>query len=141
MKTILLFILTVGFSVEIVGQIGQPIVKYGGAQKAPRIIQVSNMLGDTDGFTCKKSNIINGTIVKRDFEEDETMISSFVLKDAKDNRKSVNVDSMQIWLLGREAPRIVSSLLEKNAQVKVWTSECTGGGSGVFIYADKIQRY
>lgn len=127
-------------TLNVVAQSGQPIVKYGGAKNASRIIEMSNMLGDADGMTCSKiRRPFVGTVVKRDFDEDETMMVNITLRDAKDERIPVNINGGQIWLLGRPAPKLLSSLLGKGRNVSVWAYECSGGGSGVFYYADRVK--
>ena len=117
----------------------QPTVKYAGKGQARRVIGMSNMLGDADGMTCsKRSRPFVGTIVKRTFDEDETMITNVALRDAKDERVFVNIDTAQIWGLGRTAPTLLSSLLGKGKKVTISAYECSGGGSGIFYYADRV---
>ncbi len=106
-----------------------------------RIIEMSNMFANPNGDTCEKSDIYIGTILKRQFDEDEVFITVITLRDAKDNRHYINIDTEQISLLGRNAPSQLSSLLGKGKRVKVWTQECSGGGSGIFFYADKVRTF
>jgi hypothetical protein len=127
-------------TLNVMAQSGQPVVKYGGAGSASRIVEMSNMLGDADGMRCLKiRRPFIGTIVKRDFDDDETMIVNITLRDAKDERIPINIDDKQVWLLGRPAPKLLSSLLGKGRKVSVSAYECNGGGSGVFYYAAGVK--
>jgi hypothetical protein len=117
---------------------GSPSAKYRGS----KIVEISNMLGDADGMECKKlSRPIVGTILKRNFDEDEIMITVFVVRDAKDNRRFINIDSAQMGGMGRQTAGNLSSLLAKGSRVQVVAYECSGGGSGIFTYAEKVKRF
>ena len=140
LRTYLVTLLVALLTLNVMAQSGQPVVKYGGAKNASRIIEMSNMLGDADGMTCSKiRRPFVGTIVKRDFDEEETMIVNITLRDARDERIPININGGQIWLLGRPAPKLLSSLLGKGKKVSVSAYECSGGGSGVFYYADRVK--
>lgn len=133
MKTLLL-ILAITFSAF--GQTNKlPSAKYSG--KKP--VSLSDMLGDGGGFKCKKSKTYSGIVVKRNFDENETIITSFTLKDANDERIHLNLNEKQSWLLGKTAPVVISTILRKGKKVTVSSYSCTGGGSGVFRFADKIK--
>jgi hypothetical protein len=117
---------------------GSPSAKFRGS----KIIEISNMLGDADGMDCRKlSKPIVGTILKRDFDENEVMVTVFVVRDARDNRKFINIDSTQMSGMGRQTASNLSSLLAKGSRVQVTAYECSGGGSGVFTYAERVKRF
>jgi hypothetical protein len=140
MKFITASLLLLAFGFAVFAQNKKPpIAKYDN-KKEPQLVSLSNMLGDADGFKCKKAKTYKGVVVIRTFNDDETMIVVFTLKDAKDNRIYLNLNESQSWLLGREAPVLISKLLAKNSEVTVSTFNCTGGGSGIFQYADIIRK-
>lgn len=116
-----------------------PSIKYGG-KGGDEVIDMWNMKGTVPYMECwKKPDVYVGTIVKRDYEEDEMTISSFILKRAGDKRIAININQDQIGLLGHYSVSNLASLLTQGKKVKVWSYECTGGGSGVFAYADRVQ--
>jgi hypothetical protein len=138
MNRIFVFLtLTFVLSFTCLAQIGgNPIVK----KKGKLVIEISNMLGDAGGMEClKETKPIIGTIVKRWFEDDEITLARVIIRDAKDKRKSINVDSEHLFLLGRTTNEILSDFLEKNKKVQVWYYDCRGGGSGVFPYANRVK--
>ncbi len=139
MKLYLTFVLVITFAINVAAQNNQPTVAYGGTGQARRVIEMSNMLGEVDGVECLRSRSYTGTIVRRTFDEEETMITGITLRDARDNRIHLNINESHIWGLGRTAPSILSSLLARGRRVRIWTYECSGGGSGVFIYADRVR--
>ena len=129
---IIIFFFTICFAQKS----ANPIVK----KKSSRVIEISNMLGYAGGMKCLKENKpIIGTIVKRWFEDDEVTLAGIIVRNAKDKRKSVNIDSDHMFLLGRTTPEILSDFLEKDKKVQIWYFDCSGGGSGVFSYANKIK--
>jgi hypothetical protein len=141
MKLFLFFALVFALAMNVVAQ-SEPTVQYAGKGKARRVIAMSNMLGDADGMKCSKlSRPFVGTIVKRVFDEDETMIVNVVLRDAKDERNFINIDGAQILGLGRTAPTLLSSLLGKGKKVSISAYECSGGGSGIFYYANRVKAF
>jgi len=117
-----------------------PSVKYRGTGQNRQVVEMSNMLGDIEYMECKRTaKLVTGKIVKRDYEEDEITIASFIVADARDKRHPINVNEAKVGLLGHYRNDIVSSLLAKGNRVQVWTHQCTGGGSGIFIYADRVK--
>ncbi|CAN5835313.1 hypothetical protein BH20ACI4_BH20ACI4_27110 [soil metagenome] len=139
MKIYLAFILVVALVANAFAQ-DAPSVKYSGMGKNRRVIEMSNMLGEVEYMECKRvTRPVTGTIVKRNFEDDEITIASFILSDARDKRIPINVNDAQVGLLGRETSSIVSSLLSKENKIQVWTYQCSGGGSGFFTYAERIR--
>lgn len=139
MKTYLAFVFVIAVVANALAQ-EAPTVKYSSSGQNRSVIEISNMLGEVEYMECKRvARPITGTIVKRDFEDDEVTIASFILSDAKDRRIPININDAQVGLLGRETSGIVSSLLSKGNKIQVWTYQCSGGGSGIFTYAERIK--
>jgi hypothetical protein len=139
MKIYLAFVFVITLAANVFAQ-DAPTVKYSGTKQNRRVIEMSNMLGEVEYMECKRvTRPVIGTIVKRNFEDDEVMIASFILSDAKDKRIPININDAQVGLLGRETSGIVSSLLSKGNKIQVWTYQCSGGGSGIFTYAERIK--
>lgn len=117
-----------------------PKVKYSGSGVNRRVVDMSDMLGEVPYMECTRvSSPVIGKIVKRDFDEDEVTVASIVLADARDKRHSININDSKVGLLGHSLNEIVPTFLSKGRRVQVWTYKCTGGGSGIFIYADRIK--
>ncbi len=117
-----------------------PTVKYSGAGKNRRVTEMSNMLGEVEYMECKRAaRLVTGKIVKRDYEEDEFTIASFVVADARDKRFPINLNEATVGVLGHDRNGLISSLLTKGNRVQVWFHECSGGGSGIFFYANRIK--
>ena len=139
MKIYFAFVFVIALTANVFAQ-DAPTVKYSGTTQNRRVVEMFNMLGEVEYMECKRvSRPIIGTIVKRNFEDDEFMIASFVISDAKDKRIPININDAQVGILGRETSSIVSSLLSKGNKIQVWTHQCSGGGSGVFTYAERIR--
>ena len=61
-----------------------PKLKYG---QHKRIVEMSNLLGDVDGMKCTRiTRPFVGTILKRDFGEDEIMMTGFIVRSSSDKR-------------------------------------------------------
>lgn len=135
MKIFLGLFLCLVFVWDISGQVLPQIKKNGN-----RVIEVSNLLGSVEGMNCKKSGTLTGSVIKRNFEDDEITLASFILRDKRDKRNPINLNNRQVALLGHYSNETVSTLLSMNARLKIFTFECSGGGSGVFTYADRIAR-
>lgn len=133
---LLTFILLYVFSVFINAQAG-PTYR----ERAGKIVSMSNLVGNEPGWTCKGSPSRIGTIVKRDYLDDEITISGFVLKSANDERKQINIDTEHLRVWGRETNRMVSEMFSLNSKVRVNLTECSGGGSGVFLFVKQIVKY
>lgn len=117
-----------------------PTVKHSGVGKNRRVTEMSNMLGEVEYIECKRvARLITGKIVKRDYDEDEFTIASFIVADARDKRFPINLNEATVGMLGHDRNGLVSSLLTKGNKVQVRFHECSGGGSGIFFYADRIK--
>ena len=75
-----------------------------------------------------------GTIIKREFDDSELHLSGFVIKDAKDQRTFINIDTEHVAGLASSAPEELSSFLTKDKRVKVWVYRCRR-----ILYAYKIK--
>lgn len=139
MKAIYVFTLLGSFVVSALGQ-DIPNVKYAGSGQKRRVVEITNMLGDVPYMTCgKKPDLVIGKIVKRDFDEDEITVTSFVVADARDKRIPINLNEDQVGILGHHRNSIISELLGKGNRVQVTRFTCSGGGSGIFFYAERIK--
>lgn len=74
-----------------------------------------------------------GTILKRQFDDTELRLSGFVIRDAKDQRTFINIDTHYVAGLARSAPEELSSFLTKDKRIKVWVYRCRH-----ILYAYKI---
>lgn len=72
----------------------RPIAKIGGPLKNPRMIELSNMMGETNGCV-RYPQPIAGTIVRREFDDDEITIVGIVLREANDERTYINIDGCE----------------------------------------------
>jgi hypothetical protein len=141
---LLLTLFLLAFAIETVAQ-DAPNVKYAGSGQKRRVVEITNMFGQIpEDFRheygwCKKTRLVIGKVVKRDFDEDEVTITSFILADARDKRIAINFNQDQVGLLGHGQNVIISELLSKGNRVQVQTFTCSGGGSGLFIYAANIK--
>ncbi len=112
----------------------RPVAKYGGTARNPRLIELSNMAGDSDG--CLKRGPFIGTLVQRKFDDDEITLIGFVLRDSKDLRTYINLDDEQINRMLMVDRGYVSPFLAKGKRLKVWVYAC--GAAGRVLYADRI---
>lgn len=85
------------------------------------------------GTKADASEIYSGTIVKREFAEDEVRLSGFVLRMEKDKRIFVNLDFEHISDLAASASSDLSEWLIKDRKVKVYVYRCRR-----ILYAHKI---
>lgn len=139
MKALLSLIFIVSFGFSVAAQ-EAPTVKYAGSGKDRRVVDVSNMLGEVEYMKCKRvARPVIGKIVKRDFEDDEVTITGFIVADVRDKRIPINVNNVQVGLLGRYTNAIIPELLSKGNRVQVWMHQCSGGGSGIFNYAERVK--
>lgn len=104
------------------------------------VSEISNMTGDVKMKCSLKTAPVDVEVAKRDFAEDEVTIIGLVLKDADDERYVVNVNADQLWILGRHQNRVMWDIFKKGNKLRVWINECSGGGSGLFLYLEKVKR-
>lgn len=139
MKNLFILFLSLVLTVGTLAQ-DAPSAKHSGVGKNRRVTEMSNMLGEVEYMECERSaRLVTGKIVKRDYEEDEFTIASFIVADARDKRFPVNLNAATVGLLGHDRNGLISSLLTKGKRVQVWFHECSGGGSGTFFYANRIK--
>ena len=115
----------------------RPAAKYGGTARNPRLIELSNLAGDSEG--CLKRGPYIGTLVQRKFDEDEITLIGFVLRDSKDQRTYINLDDEQIDRMLIVDRGYVSRFLAKGTRIKVWAFAC--GAAGRVLYADRILAF
>lgn len=102
-----------------------------------KVIGLSNLLGTVNLMKCTRmKNTVIGTVVKRNFEEDESTIASVTFRLANDKRKYLNLNYDQIDGLGHYANSLIDEVFSLKTKLKVTIAECTGGGSGIFTYVD-----
>lgn len=77
--------------------------------------------------------VYSGRIVKRDFDESELRLSGFVLKDSKDRRVYVNLDTDHISKLSSDSSGALANFLLLGTKVKVTAWKCRK-----ILYAAKI---
>ncbi len=139
MKVICIFAVLVSFVFGAAAQ-DAPSVKWAGSGQKSHVVEITNMLGKVDGMKCHKTpDLIVGRIVKRDFDEDEMTLVSFVLADARDKRFAINLNEDQVGGLGHFRNTYISEILSKGNRVQVTMFTCSGGGSGTFGYADRVK--
>ncbi|CAN5766065.1 hypothetical protein BH20ACI4_BH20ACI4_16790 [soil metagenome] len=85
------------------------------------------------GAKADASEVYSGTIVKREFAEDEMRLSGFVLRMEKDNRVFINLDYEHISGLAASASSDLSEWLIKDRKVKVYVYRCRR-----ILYAYKV---
>lgn len=139
MKALISLIFSVALVMSVSAQ-DAPIVEYVGKRVNRRVVEISNMLGQVQYMECKRVvTPVIGKIVKRDFEEDEVTIASFIVADARDKRIPINLNDAQVGLLGHYTNTVISELLARGNRVQVWMHQCSGGGSGIFDYAERVK--
>ena len=99
------------------------------------LYEVLKNLADEDvcGTEADAKEIYVGTVVKREFAEDEMRLSGFVLRMQKDERLFVNLDYEHISGLAASASSDLSDWLVKNRKIKVYVYRCRR-----ILYAYKI---
>jgi hypothetical protein len=137
--TFLLFIFTINVNAE---NDRKPITKYDDNG----MIELQNMANDRDVKGCYNSSstsddttpfIFEGTIVKREFSDNEIAIIGIVIRDENDERTYINIDDEQRERMDMPTLRNLSSFLGKDKHVKVWVYRC--GAAGGVMVADKIK--
>lgn len=112
----------------------RPNAKYEGTRGNPRLIELSNLGGSSEG--CVKRGPFIGTLVQRKFDDDEITLIGFVVRDAKDERTYINLDDEQIDRMLMVDRGYLSTFLAKGKRLKVWAFAC--GAAGRVLYADRI---
>lgn len=112
----------------------RPNAKYEGTRSNPRLIELSNLGGSSEG--CVKRGPFIGTLVQRKFDDDEITLIGFVVRDAKDERTYINLDDEQIDRMLMVDRGYLSTFLAKGKRLKVWAFAC--GAAGRVLYADRI---
>ena len=99
------------------------------------LFEVLKNLADEDvcGADADSSETYIGTVIKRDFAEDEMRLSGFVLRLADDNREYINLDFEHISGLASSASSDLRDWLIKGRKIKVSAYRCRR-----ILYAHKI---
>lgn len=88
---------------------------------------------DVCGGEPDSREIYAGTVMKRDFSEDETRLSGFVLRSSDDSRQYVNLDFEYISGRAASASSGLADWLIKGRKLKVFVYRCSR-----ILYAYKI---
>lgn len=131
---LILAFIFISMSVALAQSSKRSSAKYGGTKSNPRLIELSNLAGDSEG--CVKRGPYVGKLVQRKFDDDEITLIGFVLRDSKDERTYINLDDEQIDRMLMVDRSYLSKFLAKGKQVKVWVYVC--GAAGRVLYADRI---
>lgn len=96
----------------------------------------------SSNWACGGISTYIGTVIKRDFDENEVMLNGFVIREASDVRTFVNVDVEHIASLDGLLPRKLSLILGKGKKVKIWAISCENGNSEALsktLFLNKIK--
>lgn len=88
---------------------------------------------DVCGAAADATEIYTGTLLKRNFADDELRLNGFVLLMKKDKRISINLDEDHISGLAASASSDLSDWLIKGRKMKVYVYRCRR-----ILYAYKI---
>ncbi len=99
------------------------------------LFEVLKKLADENacGAAADATKTYVGTVVKRDFAEDEMQLSGFVLRTAGDGREYINLDAEYISGRAASASSDLSDWLIKGRKMKVYVYRCRR-----ILYAYKI---
>jgi hypothetical protein len=130
-------ILVLLFGLSVIAQTKRkPVAKRAVEPDTILAVVLSDLAADTvcgkPEWAEKESYI--GTIIKRQFDDSELQLSGFVIRDVKDRRTFINIDTDHVSGLARSAPEELSSFLKKGKRVKVWVYRCRH-----ILYAHKIK--
>jgi len=100
---------------------------------------MADLYNKDDGGACYplKPPTLSGTVVKRQYDEDEITLIGFVLKEPGDDRTFVNVDHEYVGKKGRFVPEELLQFVKPGNRVKIWVYGC--GASGRLLMLEKIQ--
>lgn len=129
-----ILMVSIGFITNVIAQDENkpPIAIFGRS----RLVELSNMAGDMSDC-AKAARPYTGTIVQRKFDDDEITLIGIIVRDSKDERTFLNIDSDQISQLNRAALSNLSSFLGKGKRIKAWAYMC--GVSGGVQFATRIK--
>ena len=100
---------------------------------------MSDLYNKDDGGACypRETPTLSGTIIKRQYDDDELTLIGFVLRSRGDKRTYVNIDHEYVSGKGRFVPEELLQLVKPRKQVKIWVYGC--GASGRLLMLEKIQ--
>lgn len=93
---------------------------------------------DDSGACMALGKPFAGTVVKRNYADDEITLVGFVLREPGDERTFLNIDNEYVAGKGHFVPDELLEIIKVGKRVKVWVYEC--GASGRLMYLDKVQR-
>lgn len=100
---------------------------------------MSDLYNKDDGGACYpvKPPSLSGTILKRQYDEDEMTLIGFVIKDRGDDRTFVNIDHEYVGGKGRFVPEELLQIVKPGKRVKIWAYG--SGASGRLLMLEKLQ--
>lgn len=114
-----------------------PVAEYAGRPNNPRLVEMWNMAGAERAEGCFRGGPVVGTIVKREFADDEMTIVGIVVRDSSDERSYFNIESDRITRMSMVSQGHYGSLVARGRQVMVWAYAC--GAAGRVWVADRIK--
>ncbi len=93
---------------------------------------------DDSGACIPLGKPFSGTVVKRNYAENEITLVGFVLREPGDERSFLNVDYEYVAGKGRFIPAELLEVIKVGNRIKVWVYGC--GASGRLMYLDKVQK-
>ena len=113
-----------------------PVIKQTG-----KITKASNLRGEVKHLTCSKKQLtVEGEVINRNFEQDETSIGSFEVRAGGGKRLKIYLNVKQLELLGDHSAVIVNSLIANGRKVKVAYSDCSSNSRN-FNFAETITAF
>lgn len=133
-KYVFAIVVILFFSVSLSAQVKQKR-KPSHPSKDTILFEVLKNLADENvcGAKADSSETYIGTVIKRNFAEDELRLSGFVLLMAEDKRIYINLDEEHISGLAASASNDLSDWLIKGRKIKVSVYRCRR-----ILYAYKI---
>ncbi|MDQ3713533.1 MAG: hypothetical protein M3388_15105 [Acidobacteriota bacterium] len=134
-KYIFLLVIILIFSVSLSAQTKQKR-KSSHPAKDTILFEVLKDLADENvcGAKADSTETYFGTVLKRDFAEDELQLNGFVLRTAGDTRQYINLDSDHISGLAALASSDLRDWLIKGRKMKVFVYRCRR-----ILYANRIE--
>lgn len=125
------------FCLSVSGQKKKTLPKIPAHKQNTILASVLSNLADTSVCGDPKNTekeTYDGMVIKRQFNANEVQLSGFVLRDAKDRRTFINLESEHIASVAASASSDLSNFLIKGRRIKVFVYKCRR-----ILYAYKIQ--
>ncbi len=124
-KYIFLLLVILIFSVSITAQTKQKRKSSHPAKDTILFEVLKDLAGENVcGAKANATETYAGTVLKRNFAEDELQLSGFVLRTAGDNREYINLDSDHISGVAASASGDLRDWLIKGRKMKVFVYRC-----------------